>query len=323
MTNMAATLKSAVLLVEPAAFDLNVETVATNRFQLRPASASTNSQMLAATAGNPQPAVLARAEFTALVAALRKAQIRVAVAPDTPLPAKPDAVFPNNWVSFHADGTIVVYPLLHPSRRPERREAVIDCVKRVLGFTERRRLDLTEEESRGRFLEGTGSLVLDAHTRTVFACRSPRTDAALVQEWARQMDYDAFVFDAATPDGTPVYHTNVLLWIGESIVGAGLEWVDAPQRKVLSDRLSSGGRRLLTLDAHQLQNFAGNMLELASADDERHLVMSARAAESLTPKQHSLLREIGSAPVISAVPTIENLGGGSVRCMLAEVPLLA
>jgi hypothetical protein len=191
-----------VCLVEPAAFAFNPETATTNRFQqpgaLSPAAATAR----------------ARIEFSGLVGALQEAGLATAISADSPEPPKPDAVFPNNWVSFHADGTVVLYPMRDATRRAERRETVIDTVKTRLGFIESRRLDLTMEERSGRFLEGTGSLVLDHRARIAYASRSPRTDEALVREWSRQMDYEPFLFDAATTDGTPVYHTNVLLWIG-------------------------------------------------------------------------------------------------------------
>jgi hypothetical protein len=293
-------------LVEPAAFGFNAETATTNRFQQN--------------ADLPAPAVAAREEFATLVASLRAADIPVCIAPDTASPVKPDAIFPNNWVSFHEDGTVVVYPMQSPTRRAERREPVIDCVKQTLGFRESRRIDLSAEENRGRHLEGTGSLVLDHSARVAYACRSPRTDESLVREWARLMGYEPFLFDAATPDGTPVYHTNVLLWIGAAVAGAGIEWVTQSQRRPLLARLHAAGKTVLHLDDAQLRAFAGNMLEVATATGMRHLVMSARASMSLRDEQRAMLRDAGCSPVISAVPTVERLGGGSVRCMLAEVP---
>ncbi len=293
-------------LVEPAAFGFNAETAATNRFQQ-------NIPL-------PAAAAAARTEFAALVAALRAAGIRVCVAPDSPEPAKPDAVFPNNWVSFHDDGTVVLYPMHSPLRRTERREAVIERVKQELGFVESRRIDLTGHEQQGRFLEGTGSLVLDRQARIAYACRSPRTDESLVRDWAQRMGYEPFVFDAATGDGTPVYHTNVLLWIGANIAGLGVGWVAPRQRDALLERLHASGRTVLALDDAQLHAFAGNMLEVPASSGRRYLVMSASAAASLHPDQQAQLREAGCQPLVGAVPTIERLGGGSVRCMLAEVP---
>ena len=297
-----------VCMVEPAAFGFNTETAGTNRFQ----TADTDNAAAVATA--------ARAEFAALVATLRAAGIGVAVAEDSTTPAKPDAVFPNNWVSFHRDGNVVLYPMHSAVRRTERREAVIDAVKAQLGFIERRRIDLTAEERHGRFLEGTGSLVLDHAARVAYACRSPRTDASLVREWARLMDYEPFLFDAATPDGIPVYHTNVVLWIGTRIAGAGLDWVPAAQRDALRARLAVGGREVLWLSGAQLHAFAGNMLELESRGGRRHLAMSTTAAASLDANQQQLLHAAEVTPLIGAIPTIERIGGGSVRCMLAEVP---
>lgn len=299
----------ALLLVEPAAFGFNAETAVTNRFQQAGGSD-------AATA-----AAAARAEFAGLVAALRAVDIPLAVASDSPEPAKPDAVFPNNWVSFHEDGTVVLYPMRDPTRRAERREAVLDSVKAQLGFVERRRVDLSAEEQRGRFLEGTGSLVLDHAARVAYACRSPRTNEALVHEWAQQLGYEPFLFDAASDDGTPVYHTNVVLWIGAQVAGVGLDWVAPEQRAALAAKLEASGHALLKLRGAQIQEFAGNMLEVAAPDGTRHLVMSARAHASLDADQRALLQQCGSWPLVAAVPTIERLGGGSVRCMLAEVPL--
>jgi hypothetical protein len=247
------------------------------------------------------------------------------VARDSPEPAKPDAVFPNNWVSFHADGTVVLYPMCNPSRRAERREAVIEQFKRELGFIEQRRIDLSGEEQHGRFLEGTGSLVLDHRARVAFACRSPRTDEALVREWARQMDYEPVIFDATTTDGTPVYHTNVLLWIGEHIAGVGLEWIAPEQRKAVAARLraptgAGEARALLQLDDAALHQFAGNMLEIPVARYRSVLAMSAAAAAGLNETQHQRLLDAGCEVVTADIPTIEQLGGGSLRCMLVEVP---
>lgn len=298
---------TSLCLVEPAAFGFNAETAETNRFQQR--------------VDLPAAAATARTEFAGLVGSLRAAGVRVCVAQDTPLPVKPDAIFPNNWVSFHEDGTVVLYPMQSASRRAERREAVIDCVKETLGFRESRRIDLSAEEASGRHLEGTGSLVLDHDARIAYACRSARTDESLVREWGRIMGYEPFLFDAATRDGAPVYHTNVLLWIGANMAGAGLEWVSASHRDGLLARLRASGKAVMPLDDAQLHAFAGNMLEVQSAPGIRHLVMSQSAAAGLRSEQQSALHDAGCLPLVSAVPTIERLGGGSVRCMLAEVPV--
>jgi hypothetical protein len=297
-------------MVSPAAFGYNAETAVTNRFQHAPQADD---------AAPVQTAALH--EFEGAVAALRANGLTVCVAQDTPHPPKPDALFPNNWVSFHEDGTIVLYPMCNPSRRSERNEALITRVKHTLGFVERHRLDLTREERQGRFLEGTGSLVLDRIARVVYACRSPRTDEALLREWARQMNYDPVVFDAASPDGTPVYHTNVLLWIGARVAGCGLDWIAAAQRDAVAARLRDGGRRhVLALDTAALLGFAGNLLDIDAGNGTSLLAASRTAWNSLTTAQHTQLREAGCQPVLADIPTIETLGGGSLRCMLAEVP---
>ncbi|MDR2214637.1 MAG: hypothetical protein LBE59_02215 [Nevskiaceae bacterium] len=304
-------------MVSPAAFGYNAETAATNRFQRAP-----EPDAAAAAALSAQRAALR--EFEGAVSALRAGGLAVCVAQDTALPPKPDAIFPNNWVSFHEDGTVVLYPMRDPSRRLERNEALIERVKRELGFIERRRLDLSGEEKQGRFLEGTGSLVLDRAAKVAWACRSPRTDEALVREWARQMDYEPVIFDACSPDGTPVYHTNVLLWVGARAAGCGFDWIDAAQREHIAARLraggGSGGRRcVLALDTQALLGFAGNMLDI-NRGDMSLLAASHTAWTSLTIAQQTQLRDAGCTPVLADIPTIEALGGGSLRCMLAEVP---
>ena len=305
-----------LLMIEPAAFGFNAETAATNRFQQVPDLEAP---------GNWEVASRARSESEAVAAALRAAGIRVCMAKDSEQPVKPDAVFPNNWVSFHGDGTVVLYPMQSPNRRLERREQVIAAVKRELCFVERRRLDFSPEENQGRYLEGTGSLVLDRAARVAYACRSPRTDETLLHEWARQMDYETVVFDARSPDGVPVYHTNVLLWIGTRIAGVGLDWIAPDQRDYVASRLRSvsgvGSRTLLELATPALYSFAGNMLEIAGPDNRHTLAMSATAASCLSANQQAQIREAECTPLVVSLPTIESLGGGSVRCMLAEVPV--
>jgi hypothetical protein len=208
------------------------------------------------------------------------------------------------------------------NRRIERREAVVEQAKLELGFVETRRIDLSAEEKHGRFLEGTGSLVLDSAARVAYACRSSRTDESLVRRWAQLMDYEPVIFDATGPDGTPVYHTNVLLWIGQSIAGVGLDWVAPQDRDRLSSMLRTGARDVMHLDGRALQAFAGNMLEVPTAHGARLLVMSAAAAAALDDVQQAQLRAAGCQQVIAAIPDIEQVGGGSVRCMMAEVPFV-
>ncbi len=256
----------------------------------------------------------------------RKACGRV-IGADTAQPVKPDAVFPNNWVSFHADGTVVLYPMLAPNRRLERRAELIEQVCESCGFQVRRQLDLTAHEQGGRFLEGTGSLVLDHVARVAYACRSPRTDESLVREWAQAMDFAAVVFDAVDARGQPYYHTNVMLWIGSRSAMVCSESIAPGDRERVLAKLREGERELIEIDRAAVQAFAGNMLELATWDealgDASVLVMSATARAALTGPLIDRLRGCVDTILAVPVPTIERVGGGSVRCMLTEVPDLA
>lgn len=306
----------AVLMIRPAAFDYNPETAVTNSMQQLPAVAGSNAHN-----------DLARAEFQYLVNALESEGITVCAIDDTARPAKPDAVFPNNWVSFHADGTVVLYPMHAPSRRLERRREVVDAAAAQSGFTIRRVLDLTNRELAGECLEGTGSLVLDHANRVAYASVSPRTHPAVVEEWCREMEYEPMIFAALDRAGAPVYHTNVLMCIGErfALVGSGaIAEVDRPR---VLDQLRSTGREIVEIGLNEIERFAGNMLELASWDealgDCRVLVMSASARQSLQPETFARLSACTDGVVAVPVPTIEQLSGGSVRCMLAEIFLPA
>jgi hypothetical protein len=304
---------STVFMVRPASFGFNEETAASNGMQ-----------------GSPPPDVasiarLAQAEFDGYVRALESEGVRVLVGADTPEPVRPDAVFPNNWLSFHADGTLVLYPMLAPSRRRERRAELIEWACESAGFRPRRRLDLTAHERAGQFLEGTGSLVLDHRARVAYACRSARTDESLVREWARELAYEPVVFDANDARGQPYYHTNVMLWIGSRCALVCAESiVPADRERVLARLRQDGDRELIEIDRAAVAAFAGNMLELASWDealgDTSVLVMSVTARAALA---EPLMRRLGAsvdAVLAVPVPTIERVGGGSVRCMLTEVP---
>ena len=295
-------------MVRPRHFGFNAETASSNRFQ-RPGSSE-------------QTAHQAQAEFDAFAAALAGEGVTVSVAPDSDEPRKPDAVFPNNWVSFHADGTLVIYPMQAPNRRAERRHEVIDCVVRDTGFRVRRTVDLTHHEKQGRFLEGTGSLVLDHVERVAYACRSPRTDEAVAREWAQALGFELELFTARDARGTPIYHTNVVMSIGTRMAVVALDNIDADDRRRIASRLDAG-RELLPIDDAEMAAFAGNVLELGTWDeylgDMRILVMSATAQRSLPA--HKYARLYASVDAVLAVPidVIERHGGGSVRCMLAEV----
>jgi hypothetical protein len=297
----------AVLMVRPASFGWNAETAASNRFQAR------------APAAGADVAARAIAEFDALAAALAAAGVTVHACDDRADPVCPDAVFPNNWVSLHADGTVVLYPLLARSRRRERRLDVLLELERRGGHRVARLVDLTGHELHGRFLEGTGSVVFDHVTRVAYACRSPRTDAAVLDELCAELGYTAVAFDAADRAGVPVYHTNVMLSIGTGCVLVCAEAVPALQRGALLERLAASGRQVFTIDHAQMGAFAGNVLELRGAGAARVLAGSQRAFECLAPGMREQLAGCVDRIVAVPVPTIEDLGGGSVRCMLAEV----
>lgn len=305
----------AVLLVRPAAFAYNSETAASNVFQ------RSHEQIdLAADAA---------AELDQAAAAIAAAGVTVCVAEDSPEPRKPDAVFPNNWISWHRDGTVVLYPMLAVNRRAERRADLIEWVQQQTNFERRRLLDLSRYESQGRFLEGTGSLVLDHVHRLAFACRSARTDESLVIEWARLMNYEPIVFDAHTAQGAPIYHTNVMLAIGSGWVVVCAEAIAAADRARVLERLEAGRRQLISIRHQAMHAFGANILELAAVrrDSPRSsvLVMSATAAAALRTQGDGWARLIGSVDrvVLLSAPTIEQIGGGGVRCMLAEVPIVA
>ena len=301
----------AVLMVRPAAFGYNSETALTNKLQ-HPGDGP-----------DPQTNQRACVEFTSVVRALESEGVAVCIAEDTPTPAKPDAVFPNNWVSFHEDGTLVLYPLQAPNRRPERRAEIIASVIARLRFKRSRTLDLTHHEAGSRFLEGTGSLVLDHVNRVAYAALSARTHPALVEEWAREMGYEALMFDTRDATGTPLYHTNVLLCIGARLIVVGTGVIEPRDRARVLERLTASGREVIELRPSEVRSFAGNMLELATWDealgDSHVLVMSAAARSALSVETFGRLNACTDTTLAVPLPTIETLGGGSVRCMLAEV----
>lgn len=305
----------AVLLVRPAAFAYNLQTASSNSFQ--------------------QPkeeigiATRAAAELDAVGAAIAAAGVTVCVAEDTAEPAKPDAVFPNNWISWHRDGTTVLYPMLAINRRAERRADLIALVEQQTHFERRRLVDLSRYEAEGRFLEGTGSLVLDHVRRLAFACRSPRTDESLANEWARLMDYEPIVFDAHTARGVPIYHTNVMLAIGSGWVLVCAEAIAPSDRARVLALLEGEGREVIAIRHSTMRAFGANVLELV-ADRESGgagsmLVISQTAATALRADGDGWPRLAGNVDRVLevAVPTIEQIGGGGVRCMLAEVPTVA
>ena len=299
----------AVLMVRPKHFGYNAETAGTNRFQTPEQSGHVAAQ--------------ARAEFDAFAAALAAEGVTVCVAPDSDAQRLPDAVFPNNWVSFHPDGTVVLYPMHAENRRAERRAELIDMVARETGFTVRRTLDFTHFEKAGKFLEGTGSLVLDHRARVAYACRSLRTDGEVAAEWARELGYELEFFTARDAAGQPIYHTNVVLSVGTRFAIVALDNIDAADRARVDARLRASGHDVVAIDNAEMCGFAGNMLEVGSWDehlgDFHILVMSRTARYALATEKFARLSGAVDAVLTVPVDVIERHGGGSVRCMLAEV----
>ena len=308
---MTAEIQSAadVLMIRPLQFAGNPQTAESNRFQ------HTAPHLSAA-----QVQAAAAREFEALADALRAAGVNVHAFDDTPQPHTPDSIFPNNWISFHADGTVVLYPMLAENRRQERRADLLETISSRLGFRIARVLDLTHHESGGKFLEGTGSLVLDRAHRIAYACVSPRTDLDVLGDFAQQLDYEVVAFEALDAGGVPIYHTNVLMCIGTNFAAICSDCIREAERAAVVGTLRTTGHEIVDLSFEQLSEFAGNMLELRSVRGEPLIAMSQRALDSLSPQQRATLGRSGKL-IAAAIPTIETLGGGSVRCMLAEVHL--
>jgi hypothetical protein len=292
-----------VLVVRPRHFAFNPQTAASNRFQ----SDAVQEPV--------QP--LALAEHDALVAALRAAGIGVCVLEDADRPAKPDALFPNNWVSFHADGTVILYPLQAPSRRAERRTDVPELLAKQ-GFRVSRLIDLSPLEAQGRYLEGTGSLVLDHVQGVAYAALSSRTHSQALAEFSRRTGLDTFAFSTADEHDMALYHTNVMLSIGRRHAVVCAAAVPAPrERDALLSRLAASGRDVVEIDLVQMRAFAANVLELEGPGGGV-VAMSTAARDALRPDQLDVLAQ-GATVVAVPVPVIERTGGGSVRCMLAEI----
>lgn len=303
-------------MVRPAGFAFNPQTAASNAFQQNPGEGTPSGRP----SGTRGVQDLALREFDAMTDGLQREGVRVIVADDTELPVKPDAVFPNNWVSFHHDGAVVLYPMLAPNRRTERREDVIRQVINEGGFRITRTVDLSSRENDGKYLEGTGSLVLDRVHRVAYANLSPRTDLDVLGDFAQQLDYDLVTFEAFDGKGNAIYHTNVLMAIGSGFaVVCGAAIVQPQHREAVFSQLSSAGHEIIDLTLLQMHEFAGNLLELAPPG-RNVIALSTSAWRSLDPKQRGVLEKYGN--ILSAdIPVIERYGGGGVRCMLAEIHL--
>jgi hypothetical protein len=297
-------------MVRPACFGFNAQTAGSNAFQ-HAADEHVRREALQAT-------VLA--EFDGVSAALQSAGVEVVIAADTPSPVKPDAIFPNNWVSFHQDGTVALYPMLAVNRRLERRADIVRQVVRDGGFRVSRTVDFTHYEAHGQYLEGTGSLVLDRVHAIAYACSSPRTHLDVLGDFAQQLDYDLVTFDALDSDGRPIYHTNVVMAVGSAFALVCAECIAQPdQRNALIARLHDTGHEIIGISRAQMLKFAGNTLELAPVGG-RILVLSNTAWSSLSPVQRGQLESHANVVPVD-IPHIERVGGGGVRCMLAEIHL--
>jgi hypothetical protein len=291
-----------VLMVRPASFGFHAEAARSNAF---------------ARAG-AEPAGALR-EFDALVEALEGAQVEVLVLEDGADPAKPDAIFPNNWVSFHGDGTVVTYPMATAARRLERNVGGLLFLLSSNGFDVRQVIDLAFHEERGHFLEGTGSLVLDRPRRRAYANRGPRTDPVVIADFDDRLDYSTLLFDARDRSGKPIYHTNVVLSLGTRFAILCADAVAPEYRDLLTGEIETGGRTLIAVDYDQMRRFACNAIELQGRNGPV-IALSSAARASFRPDQLRALESFGQL-VEADIPTIEAIGGGSVRCMIADVHL--
>ncbi|KAA9339325.1 amidinotransferase [Hymenobacter busanensis] len=301
---------STVFLIRPVRFGFNAETAASNHFQH-------------AIAGLSDEAVQqqAFAEFDEAVRRLRDRGVRVLVFDDTTEPAKPDAVFPNNWLTLHPDGRVLLYPMCAPNRRAERRPDILDQLRRQ--FTIDEIVDFSPYEQENRFLEGTGSIIFDHLHRVAYAALSPRTDAGLLQEVAAHLGYRPVAFRAHDAHGHAIYHTNVMMCLGARFAVICLDSItDERERATMVDALAATGREIVPITLAQVARFAGNMLTLQPATGPELVVMSQSAFDALTAEQRDTLGRYGELLPLP-IPTIETIGGGSARCMLAEVFLPA
>jgi len=309
ISSIESQLTSAVLMIRPKRFESNPLTAESNRFQ---SSQSVSPEQLQSSAAN---------EFEAIADALSAKGVTVIRFDDTAEPHTPDSIFPNNWVSFHGDGTVVLYPMEAVNRRTERRRDIIDSLSRDYGFQVSEIIDLSSHEKDGHYLEGTGSMVLDRVNRIAYACLSSRTHLDVLGEFAQRMNYEIIAFDAVDRNGTSIYHTNVLMNVGESLAVICADAIPrAEQRDAVLQRLAETRHEIVMLTYEQLDTFVGNMLELQTADGERLTVMSSRARASLTDEQVRKIEQ-HSTIVDTDIDTIEDSSGGSARCMLAEIHL--
>jgi hypothetical protein len=301
---------NSIVMIRPVAFRMNEQTVVNNHYQkviegLLPATINAKAQ----------------AEFDAFVEKLRAVGINVIVIDDTVEPDTPDSVFPNNWISFHENGDIALYPMFAENRRLERREDIFDILEEK-GFQINDIMDYTSAEEDGIFLEGTGNIILDRENEMAYCALSPRADEELFIEFCEDFEYNPVIFEAyQTVNGERkhIYHTNVMMCIAETFAVICADCIDdKAERKMVLQKLKESGKEIILITEDQVNNFAGNMLQVRGANDERFLVMSNAAFNVLTKDQITKI-EKHCKILHASLDIIEACGGGSARCMMAEV----
>ena len=299
-------LTSNLLMIRPTNFGFNPETADNNAFQVADTSLSAAEIKSAAIK-----------EFDVMVDKLRAVGISVFVHQERENAISTDSVFPNNWFSCHRDGLLVTYPMFSPIRRTERHPAVIEELEQ--DFLIKTHIKLDNWEKKDQFLEGTGSMILDRENSIAYACRSVRTNEALLDQFCYFMCYEKQVFDATDDTGMPVYHTNVMMALGDTFVVICLDTInDRTQREDLIATFERTGKEIISISVEQMKEFAGNMLQVKNKAGQSFLVMSSRAYHSLTPTQLHKIEQL-TTPLHSDLTVIETYGGGSARCMIAEI----
>jgi hypothetical protein len=290
-------------MIRPVKFAYNAQTAVNNSFQ----SASNDDSV-------QQKAL---EEFDAFVEKLQANGIDVTVVQDTDAPHTPDSIFPNNWISFHEGGSIYLYPMFAINRRRERKQHVLDAVNKK--FIIHATTDFTKSENDHIFLEGTGSMVLDRTNKIAYACLSARTDKKLLEQFCAQQHYTAVSFTANDSNGDAIYHTNVMMCVADQYVVICLESItDEQERNTVVKTIEDSGKKIINISLQQMNHFAGNMLQVINNNGQPFLVMSTQAYENLTAQQVDQLEKY-NAIIHSDINTIEMNGGGSARCMMAEV----
>lgn len=297
-----------IMMIRPANFGFNDQTASNNAFQSTDKIADTKALK-----------DIAKGEFDSMVSTLRSEGVDVLVIEDTPEPMRPDAVFPNNWISFHENGALITYPMYAPNRRLERREDIIEIIEDKFKVKNRYSFEFYEDEDEPLFLEGTGSMIFDRKNEIVYACLSPRTDAVLIDKFNVLMNTRSVVFHALDRNGKEIYHTNVMMALGHDFVVICMESVKTEESKTqLRKIFDQTGKEIIEITLDQMEAFAGNMLEVLGKGGKRLLCLSQTAYNSLTQLQKEKLSQKTTLLPL-AIDHIEKFGGGSVRCMMAEI----